>query len=179
MRMFFILEEPLPVDSCMGCWAKHMGRFSQVAGHTSFGDVFLLDPDTGQYAVLTPITGERFPADIYDRDTFLNGFLTDSGIIERFARPDDVAKLKKRLGPLKEEEVYLPAPLPGLGGSGALSEYTKGGLWTFIEMVGLFRGLGGGVDVRVKGKTATMVIKREAGSSPAKSKPPRNRRKSK
>jgi hypothetical protein len=179
MAMFFILEEPLPVDYCLGCWAKHMGRFSQVAGHTSFGDVFLLDPDTGQYAVLTPITGERFPTDIYDRDRLLNEFLTDPGIIERFARPDDVAKLKKRLGPLKKEEVYLPAPLPGLGGSGALSEYTKGGVWTFIEMVGLFRGLGGGVEVQVKGKTATIVIKREADSSAAKAKPRRQRRKSK
>src|SRR4051812_47208866 len=91
--MFRILEEPLPVDDCLGCWAEHMGRFSLVAGHTSFGDVFLLDPDSGQYAVLCPVTGERFPTSCHDRDTFLSEFLADPGIVERFARPKDVAKL--------------------------------------------------------------------------------------
>src|SRR5262249_13826888 len=116
--MFRILEEPLPVDSCLGCWAKHMGRFSQVAGHTSFGDVFLLDPDSGQYAVLCPFTGERFPTNCHDRETFLNGFLADPGIIERFARPADVTVLRERVGPLGNEEVYIPCPYPFLGGSG-------------------------------------------------------------
>jgi hypothetical protein len=177
--MFYLFKKPPPVELSLSCWARHMGRFSKVAGYTSFGDVFLLDPDSGQYAVLCPISGERFPTDVYDRDTFRDEFLTDPGIIERFARPDDVAALEKRLGKLKQEEVYIPAPLPFLGGSGALSEYAKGGLWTFLEMVGLFRGLGGGVEVQVKDGTATIVIQREADPPPARPKRSRKRRKQK
>ena len=175
--MFYLFKKPLAVDACLSCWARHMGRFSEVAGYTSFGDVFLRDPESGQYAVLCPISGERFPTDIYDRDTFRDEFLTDPGIIERFARPDDVAELEKRFGKLKQEEVYIPAPLPFLGGSGALSEYARGGVWTFLEMVGLFRGLGGGVEVQVKGKTATLVIQREADPPSANRKRSRKPRK--
>jgi hypothetical protein len=81
-----------------------------------------------------------------------------------------VAQLEKRLRRLKNEEVDLPAPLPFLGGSGKLPKYEKGCLWTFLEMVGLFRGLGGGVEVQVKGKTATIVVKRRAASAPVKGK---------
>jgi hypothetical protein len=173
--MFRVLDEPLSVDYCLGCWAKHMGRFSQVAGHTSFGDVFLLDPDNGQYAVLCPITGERFPTDCHDRETFIKEFLRDPGIIEKFARPADVAELAARLGPLEPEQVYLPAPLPFLGGSMELSTYAKGGLWEFVEMVGLFRGLGGGVEVKVEGSKATIIINREEEEPPA-SKPRRKKR---
>ena len=156
--MFYLIKNPISVDDCLGCWAAHMDRFSLVVGHTSFGDVFLRDPESGQYAVLCPISGERFPSDIFDPETFRNIFLNEPGIIKRFARPDDVAELERRLGALKQEEVYIPL-LPWLGGSGDLSEYSKGGLWTFIEMVGLFRGLGGGVDIEVHDGKATLVIK--------------------
>lgn len=174
--MFRMLKKPLPVDRCLGCWAEHMGRFSLVVGHTSFGDVFLRDPDVGQYAVLCPISGERFPTSCHDKKTFRDEFLGDPGIIERFARPADTTELDRRLGPLKAEEVYLPAPLPFLGGSGELSTYTKGGLWEFIEMAGLFHGLGGGVEVNVEGRKATIVIKCKDPSL-AQSKPPRKKRK--
>lgn len=156
--MFYLIKNLLPVDDFLGCWAEHMGRFSRVAGYTSFGNVFLRDPENGQYAVLCPISGERFPSDIFDADTFRNVFLNEPDIVERFARPDDVEKLERRLGPLAYEEVYIPL-LPWLGGSGDLSEYSRGGLWTFLEMVGLFRGLGGGVDIETHDGTATLVIK--------------------
>lgn len=104
--MFYILKEPLQVEDYLGCWSKHMGRFSLVAGHTSFGDVFLNDPDSGQFAILCPITGERYPTKCFDRKTFKDEFLCDPDIIERFARPTDVDELAIRLGPLKPEEVY-------------------------------------------------------------------------
>lgn len=44
----------------------------------------------------------------------------------------------------------------------ALSEYGKGGLWTFLEMVGLFHGLGGGAELQRDGNKVTIVLKREA-----------------
>jgi hypothetical protein len=177
--MFRILKKPLPVDYCLGCWAKHMGRFSQVAGHTSFGDVFLRDPDSGQYAVLCPLTGERFPTSCYDRKTFLNRFLGDPGIIERFARPTDVEQLRQRLGSLENEEVYIPCPYPFVGGSGELSTYQKGGLWEFIELVGLFHGLGepGQLELKVEGTTATFVLRVEGEESATKPKRSRKNRK--
>jgi hypothetical protein len=156
-----------------------MGRFSQVVGHTSFGDVFLVDPESGQYAVLCPLSGERFPTSCYDRHTFLDKFLADPDIKERFARPDDVKHLRRRLGRLKNEEVYIPCPYPFIGGTGELSTYEKGGLWEFIQLVGLFRGLGepGQLEVKVKGKTATIVIRVEGEKPTGKSKPPQKRRK--
>jgi hypothetical protein len=149
-----------------------MGRFSQVAGHTSFGDIFLLDPDSGQYAVLCPLTGQRFPTSCYDRESFVSSFLADPDIIERFSRPADEKKLRRRLGPVGNEEVYIPCPYPFVGGSGELSTYQKGGLWEFIELVGLFRGLGepGQLEVKVEGTTATIEL-RVPDSDPKQAEP--------
>jgi hypothetical protein len=160
LAMFRILAEPLLVEGWLGCWAKHMGRFSQFVGTTSFGDVFLHDPASGQYGLLCPLSGDRFPIDCHDRETFLNGFLADPTIVEQLARPSDVAELQERLGLLADDEVYIPCPYPFVGGSGELSTYQKGRVWEFLELVGLFRGLGepGQLEVKVEGTTATIEI---------------------
>ena len=161
--MFRVFNEPLPVDRYLGCWAKHMGRFSQVAGYTSFGDLFLIDPTSGQYAVLCPLTGERFPTSCHDAETFRNGLLADPEIIDRFARPDDVAELCERVGALGDEEVYIPCPYPFLGGSGELTTYQKGRLWEFLHLVGQMRGLGEPGEVQVTVQSTHKALQRPGG----------------
>ncbi len=139
--MLTVCTEPLSVEH-LGCWGKHTDRITLIAGYTAFGDVFLLDPDTEQYAVLCPLSGQRFPTDCYGNEMFQNQFLTDPGIVERFGRPNDLAVLEERLGALEQEHVFFPVPYPFVGGSGELSSYEKGQVWAFIHLAGLFQGLG-------------------------------------
>ena len=139
----FLLLEPLRSVDELGCWAAVVGRFSQVAGYTSFGNFFLVDPNTRQFAVLYTIAPELLPTQFVGGDSFRTGFLTDPGIIAHLGRPDDIAILAKRLGTLDADEVYIPCPYPFLGGKTRdLDSYQKANVWTFVDLVGQMQGVG-------------------------------------
>lgn len=140
--MFILLERPRPADD-LGWWSEVVGRFSQVAGYTFFGNFFLLDPNSQQYAVLYTIEPELIPTQFVGLDAFRTRFLTDPGIIAHLGRPEDISVLEHRLGKLGADEVYIPCPYPFLGGNTRdLDSYQKGKVWTFVDLVGQMQGVG-------------------------------------
>jgi hypothetical protein len=140
-QLFRLLDPPRPASD-LGCWAEVSGRFSLVAGYTAFGNFFLLDPTTQQYAVLYTIGPELVPTNFLGSEAFASQFLTDAGIVQHLGRPDDVAALEERLGPLAPDEVFIPEPYPFLGGSGELNTFGKGNVWVFADLVGQTQGVG-------------------------------------
>lgn len=139
----FQLLDPMRSVGELGCWAEVAGGFSQVAGYTAFGNFFLVDPDTQQFAVLYTIAPELVPTQFFGDESFRTGFLTDSGIIAHLGRPDDLAVLETRLGKLGADEVFVPCPYPFLGGKTRdLDSYQKVNVWTFVDLVGQMQGVG-------------------------------------
>ena len=57
---------------------------------------------------------------------------------------DHVADLFRHLGPLADDQVYIPQPYPFLGGSEALETYDKGDAWVFMNIVAQMYDLDGG-----------------------------------
>jgi hypothetical protein len=121
--------------SKLPAWQSDLGDFTKVVGITSFGDFFLRDPASGEYAILQPLEAEMNSIGFDDEDG-LAEFLSNPDIVKEVLRPKDVAALEKRLGTLGPEEVFFPVPYPCLGGSGKLSTYDKGDAWVFAEIAG-------------------------------------------
>jgi len=67
--------------------------------------------------------------------------LREPGFESYVLRPAHIQVLAKRLGPLKDEEIYIPTPYPFLGGSDAPETYDKGNLWVFTHIVAQMGGL--------------------------------------
>jgi hypothetical protein len=141
-HMFTLLDSPHPADD-LGPWSQVVDRFSQVAGYTFFGNFFLVDPNSQQYAVLYTIEPELIPIRFVGFDAFRSQFLTDPGVITHLGRPEDVSVLERRLGKLTTDEVYIPCPYPFLGGNSRdLDSYRKAKVWTFVDLVGQMQGVG-------------------------------------
>ena len=139
-EIFRFLDPPRSTED-LGCWSGVTGRFSLVVGYTAFGDFFLLDPSSQQYAVLYTIGPELVPIDFFGAESF-RGFLADPGVVNELGRPEKVAALELLCGPLNPDEVYIPVPYPFLGGSGELDTYSRGNVWTFADLVGQCQGVG-------------------------------------
>jgi Domain of unknown function (DUF1851) len=140
-ELFRLLDPPRSVED-LGCWSAVTSQFSLVVGFTAFGNFFLRNPATGQYAVLYTIGPELVPTNFQSSENFQSAFLSDEGIIRHLGRPSDVAALESRLGSLAPNQVYFPVPYPFLGGSGELDTFDKGDVWVFADLVGQSQGVG-------------------------------------
>jgi hypothetical protein len=100
-------DEPIPADEVLGQWLSAAGRFNEAVGYAAFGDVFLRDPETGEYAILSPYMGVVQPSGFRELEDFRE-HLEDPENMQRYARPAEFQKLWRMLGPLREHQVYQP-----------------------------------------------------------------------
>jgi hypothetical protein len=116
-----------------------------VVGYSHLGSLFLRDPTSSEYLVLHPLmpgnNAKRYGA-FNSLSEFESVVLTQPEFVQTPLRPQDIALLEQRLGPLGVEQVYFPVPYPFLGGSGELSSYDKGDVWVFADLVGQTLGVG-------------------------------------
>ncbi len=138
--MYRFLDPPTNVTE-IAPWDTASGDFHEVAGHTYFGDFFLLDPSNGQYALLFPFTPEIVPMNHFDKEGF-TAFLNKPNVTAGFLRPADLEILTERLGPLGADQIYIPEPYPFIGEQSELASYTIGDVWVFAKIVGAMHGLG-------------------------------------
>jgi len=142
--MYVVLEPPVPSPR-LGCWARPLGRYSEVLGYSHLGSFFLRDPAVREYLVLHPLmSGSNAKAYGFFESVseFESTVLKHAEFVQRFLRPADLAVLEGRLGSLGVDEVYFPVPYPCVGGSGALSTYDKGDVWVFAHILGQSLGVG-------------------------------------
>lgn len=142
--MYELLDPPAP-SLHLGCWAKPLGRYSEIVGNSHLGSLFLRDPATQVYMVLHPLmagsNSKNYGIFASARD-FEAAILKDQSFIDQFLRPTDLRTLAARLGDLGPNQVYFPVPYPCVGGSGALATFDKGSVWVFADLLGQTLGVG-------------------------------------
>lgn len=132
----FRLFKPCRLDEVMPAWAEHFPQFDTVIGYSDLGHAFLMSSRTGEYAVLDPYSaGTKSYGTFTDIDGFVERVLFDPGFITYVLQPQHVSAIRRRLGPLAENEVYIATPYPFLGGSEDPESYDKGGVWVFFDLV--------------------------------------------
>jgi hypothetical protein len=111
------------------------GRYVAAVGQSFFGDLFLRDPDTGEYAILVASTLELVDTGEVKELEFRERILGNAEVIRTLLRPEDAAAIAGRLGIPSQGEALYPVPLPALGGSGDVGTFQKGGLWEYLGIV--------------------------------------------
>lgn len=124
------------IDEVMPAWAEHFPQFDMVVGWSDLGHAFLMSTRTGEYAILDPYSAA---SKVYGTFTEIDGFISevlfDPNVITYVLQPQHVSAIRRRLGPLGDDEVYIATPYPFLGGSEAPESYDKGGVWVFFDLV--------------------------------------------
>lgn len=132
----FKLVGPHHFDRVMPAWAPQFPRFDRVIGYTDLGHALLMSTRTGEYAILDPyFPGTKVYGTFDDLSAFVDRVLFDPDVITYILQPQHVSAIRRRLGPLEAEEVYIAAPYPFLGGSEHPDSYHRGGVWAFYDLV--------------------------------------------
>lgn len=131
-------------SSDLGAWASSFPNHTEVVGYSSLGHFFLRNPDDLDYIVLHPFKRAAKSYGSYKSvEEFETEILKEPGFELYVLRSDHVAELLQHLGPLAENQVYIPKPYPFLGGSEALETYEKDDAWVFMHVVAHMHGLDG------------------------------------
>ncbi len=139
---YSLLQPPRPI-SALGCWEPELPAFTHVVGYSGLGHFFLYNAESGEYAVLHPFRQAYKNYGKFDSvAAFEAAVLKDPGFSAYGLKPEHQAAIRKRLGPLAAEEVYIPNPYPFLGGREEPETYTKGNVWVFAELVGMSHDFG-------------------------------------
>ncbi len=129
-------------EDVLGPWAGHFAGYSEVIGYSSLGHAFLRNPEESTYAVLHPFKGGiKSYGEFGSISEFESGVLKEPGFEGYVLRASHVEQIAKRLGKLKDGEVYIPQPYTMLGGSETPETYTKGNVFVFLHIVGQMGGL--------------------------------------
>ncbi|WP_405137332.1 T6SS immunity protein Tdi1 domain-containing protein [Nocardia sp. NBC_01388] len=132
----FQLVGPYRFEQVMPAWAPHFPRFDTVVGYSDLGHAFLMSTRTGEYAVLDPYSpGTKGYGAFSDVTAFIDRVLFDPDFLTYVLQPQHVSAIRRRLGPLAEDEVYIATPYPFLGGSEDPDSYDRGGVWVFFDLV--------------------------------------------
>ncbi|MFE3192669.1 T6SS immunity protein Tdi1 domain-containing protein [Nocardia sp. NPDC059240] len=124
------------LDRVMPAWAEHYPRYDMVIGYSDLGYAFLMSSRTGEYGILDPYSpGVKDYGVFADATAFVSEVLFDPNVITYVLQPGHVAEIRRRLGPLGTDEVYIATPYPFLGGSESPESYQKGGVWVFFDLV--------------------------------------------
>jgi hypothetical protein len=105
-----------------------------MSGAYRFGDLFLRDATTGEYAILVTESFEVVDTGETDETGFRETILANPDVHRTLLRAADANTVALRLGSPRHEEIFIPVPLPALGGSGQLDTYQRGGLWEYLSI---------------------------------------------
>lgn len=133
--MYHLFAQPQSIAIVAPFMLKLVGCHTILVGHSFFGDLFLRNTSTGEYAILLVSKLELVETGEIESNEFELRILGNSEVIGSLLRPDDAAAIASRVGTLLPGEAYFPVPLPALGGSGELNTFEKGGLLEYLAIV--------------------------------------------
>jgi hypothetical protein len=135
---------PPTSSSKIDCWAEHFQKFDTIVGYSNLGHFFLRASSDNQYIVLHPLKKAAKSYGVFESVlAFENTILKEPGFSIYVLRSEHIALIQKRIGPLKNDEVYIPVPYPFIGGSDKPETYSKGNVWVFMNIVSQMQGLCG------------------------------------
>lgn len=133
--MFLFCTEPDVLAGFAPALQMLAERFTTIVGQSYFGDLFLRDPRTGEYAILIGSTLELVDTGEVEEHAFRERILANPEVVRTLLRPDTAAALVRRLGVPIWGEAFIAVPIPALGGSGAVATFEKGGLREYLAIV--------------------------------------------
>lgn len=137
----YVLTVPTPTEE-IGCWADHFEKYDTIVGYSVLGHFFLRSSRDNEYAVLHPFKKAAKSYGVFPNAfAFEKAVLRNAGFAEQVLRSDHVAEVRKVVGPIKKEQVFIPKPYPFLGGSDKPETYSKGNVWVFMDIVAQMQGL--------------------------------------
>jgi len=134
--MYVFFPEPESLASFAPLLLPVARNFNAVVGNSLFGDLFLRDSGTGEYAILIVSTLELVDTGEIDEAGFREQILGNPEVVRTLLRPNDVAELAQRLGAPDRGAVFYPVPIPALGGPGEIATFQKGGLREYLGVIG-------------------------------------------
>ena len=137
---YTIFDIPEPISK-LERWTGLASKFDQIIGFTFFGDFFLRNSETKQFAILYTIDPELVPLEIDKLDLFEEQYLLHATPQETLLKPERIAAIERRIGKLAANQVYIPEPYPFLGGDCSVESYSKGDVWVYAELVGSMQGV--------------------------------------
>ncbi|MFI1916268.1 T6SS immunity protein Tdi1 domain-containing protein [Nocardia sp. NPDC020380] len=138
----FRLIESQRIDRVMPAWAEHYPQFDTVVGYSDLGHAFLMSTRTGEYGVFDPYSpGVKKYGPFTEVTQFVDRVLFEPDVMTYVLQPQHVSEIRRRLGPLAENEVYIATPYPFLGGTETPDTYQIGGVWVFYDLVAQALGL--------------------------------------
>lgn len=134
-KEYFLFEDLIPISDIQH-WSEITETFDEMFGYSYFGDIFLLNSKTKQCAILYTMPPELAEIDFYGIDEFVNEFLSHDIVKEDLLKIEKVTEIEKKIGALKNGEVFIPEPYLFAGGDGSVDSYSKGDIWVFLEIIG-------------------------------------------
>jgi hypothetical protein len=132
---YLFFNEPEPLARRVPLLLPIIGRFTTIVGHSFFGDLFLRDSGTREYAILVALTLELVDTGEVEERGFREQILSNPEVLRTLLRSQEVVALVRRLGAPRQAEAFIPVPLPALGGSGEVGTMQIGGLWEYLGIV--------------------------------------------
>ena len=131
--------KPIDTKEAISCWASSFPNYTEIIGYSSLGHVFMKSPSDNAYAVLHPFKKGAKSYGVFENTAqFEKQILQEESFQTFVLNLEHVEQIGKHLGPLKEEEIYIPHPYPFLGGDESIDSYSKGNVWVMLEIVGQF-----------------------------------------
>lgn len=126
-----------PVSSeAVGNWIKSYPNYRDIIGYSNLGHIFLFSPHNSDYAIFYPYKSAAKSYGSFDSVIeFERQVLLEPGFLEYVLKPDHVKEIRRRLGSLNADEVYIAQPYPFLGGDESVDSYGKGNIWVMLDLV--------------------------------------------
>jgi hypothetical protein len=130
------LFEPVSTEK-LGLWSRHLGQYDQIIGYSSLGHFFLRNENSNEYAVLHPFkVATKSYQEYKSVGEFEDSVLKEASFSEYVLRSEQIDLLDEEFGPLENDEVYIPQPIPLPGGPDNPQTFIRGDVWEFMEVVG-------------------------------------------
>lgn len=141
--MDYILYPTTQPLSVLAEWNAPGAPFTHVVGYSALGHFIVWSQPTNEFGVLHPLVNAFKNYGSFESvDAFRTQILEDPDFIAYVLRPDHVAAIRALVGDLGTGQVYIPAPLPALGGSDAPETYMIVDLPVFASITAQVHGLG-------------------------------------
>lgn len=129
----YTLIDPTVTASELDYWNQHFPKYDNIVGYSHLGHFFLQASFDGEYVVLYPLSKVLRTYGVFANIAdFEKSVLKDPAFSHCVLQPKHIAALNKRLGSLKNSEVYIPEPYQN---SDKPEAYSKCDIWVFMKIL--------------------------------------------
>lgn len=139
---YCLYSEPQPL-SVLAEWNAPDVAFTHLVGYSLLGHFIVWSEPTNDFGVVHPLAKAfKNYGPFESLYAFREHVLDDPDFAAYVLRPEHVAAIRELLGEPGDGQVYIPAPLPIMGGSDAPETYMIVDLTVFASLTAQVHGIG-------------------------------------